>query len=462
MERQNVKARPTEDVIFTAGDAEDENAVADGEELHAEELESRKALPTPTLPSQDVIDEHWLDHLQYRSWCGCCVNGRGRERPHLRTHGKRKIPTLGFDYCFASKDGIYSREEWKNMPEGTKGVKIIVARELVSKATFAHVVQNKGLGEDGFAAACLVKDVEWLGFTRMMLRSDNEPAIVALLKESLKEMRIQNEDLEQIGEEHPPERDPQANGAIENAVGAFKGLMRTQVLALESRLGHRIPPEHPIVAWLAQHATFGLTTRIKGDDGKTAYERVRMRPFSTRMLEFGELCRHKLDTREAQQNGTFAARWGQGIFVGIDKMTGRYVIWDGEKVVQARSVQRMPDCQKWNKDKVASVALRPQQLHEPREPRVRFRDQEHVVDVPKGEEPQRLARRLYIKASDIEAFGYTEGCPKCDNDLKYGFGRTSKGHSNACRTRITKELAKTDSGRERIAAASGRLDNFLS
>ena len=96
-----------------------------------------------------------------------------------------------------------------------------------------------------------------------MLRSDNEPAIVALLKESLKEIRIQNDDVQQIGEEHPPERDPQANGAIENAVGQFKGIMRTQVLALECRLGHKVPPEHPIIAWLAQHATFGLTTRIK-------------------------------------------------------------------------------------------------------------------------------------------------------------------------------------------------------
>ena len=230
MEQQHVSARPKEYAIFTAGDAEDEKTVEDGEELHAEALESNKALPTPDLPSQDIIDEHWLNHLQYRNWCGCCVNGRGRERPHLRTNGKRKIPTLGFDYCFASKDGIFSREEWKNMPDGIKGVKILVARELVSKATFAHVVDNKGLGEDGFAAACLVKDVEWLGFTRIMLRSDNEPAIVALLKESLKEIRVQNAEVEQIGEEH---RDPQANGAIENAVGQFKGIMRTQVLALE-------------------------------------------------------------------------------------------------------------------------------------------------------------------------------------------------------------------------------------
>ena len=132
-----------------------------------------------------------------------------------------------------------------------------------------------------------------------------------------------------------------------------------------------------------------------------------MRPFTTRMLEVGELCRHKLNTRDAQQNGTFAARWGQGVFVGIDKMTGRYVMWDSENIVQARSEQRIPDCQKCDKDKVASVALRPQQLHEQREPRVLFRDQGNVADVPKGKQKHRgwredsTSRLQTLKRSDI-------------------------------------------------------------
>ena len=181
--------------------ADDANGAAEGaEEYHAEDIEARKAIPTPILPNQHDIDDHWLDHLPYRSWCGVCVNGRGRERPHLRTHGKRRIATLAFDYCFASKEGVYSRDEWASMPDGTEGAKILVVRELVSKATFAHVVKSKGVGDDRFAADCLVKDVEWLGSTRIMLRSDNEPAIIALLRESLKSLRIEVDHLEQIGE----------------------------------------------------------------------------------------------------------------------------------------------------------------------------------------------------------------------------------------------------------------------
>ena len=134
-------------------------------------------------------------------------------------------------------------------------------------------------------------------------------------------LRVEMYFMEQAAEEHPPEYDPQANGAIESTVGAFKGQIRTYVLSLESRLGFRIPPEHPILAWLVPHTAFMMTARIKAEDGKTAYERVRLRPFGTRMLEFGEFCRHKLRLHDVQKEGTLAARWGRGIFLGICRMT---------------------------------------------------------------------------------------------------------------------------------------------
>ena len=108
---------------------------------------------------------------------------------------------------------MYTREEWEKMPAEAEGAKILVVREIVSKCTFAHVVKSKGIDDDRYAVDCLVRDVEWMGHTRLMLRSDNEKSIVALLKETLKSLRIDT-DIDQIAEEHPPEYDPQANGAI--------------------------------------------------------------------------------------------------------------------------------------------------------------------------------------------------------------------------------------------------------
>ena len=86
---------------------------------------------------------------------------------------------------------------------------------------FAHVVPTKGIDEKGFAVDSLVDDVKWLGYSKVTLKSDNEPAIVKLLAEALKELRVQG--LEQTMEEHSPEYDPQANGSAEVAVKLMKG-----------------------------------------------------------------------------------------------------------------------------------------------------------------------------------------------------------------------------------------------
>ena len=448
--------------IYATEDIVDEIADAANEELEAEEeAEERKVLPTPTLPSPAEVDQHRIDHYPYRAWCRECVEGRGRERPHFRQHDKRRMPTVVFDYCFLSKQGVYSRSEWATMPPDAEGAKILVVREIVSKCVFAHVVKSKGVGEDRYAVDCLVRDVEWMGHTKVMLRSDNERAIVALLKETLKSLRIDTS-IEQVSEEHPPEYDPQANGAIESTVGAFKGLLRTMVLALENRIGHRIPPDHPAIAWLAPHCAWTLTIRVRGDDGKTAYQRVRLKPFSTRMLEFGEHCRYKINRPEMKNAGTMTAKWDRGVFLGICKMTGRYRIWTGEGVSAARTVVRLPDVEKWSMEKIAGVTQRPHQLHENSEPQVVFREPADAQAETAAEAPLQIARRLYIKKSDVEMFGYTQGCPKCNHDLQYGFGRTTKGHSNACRARITAKLMETEAGRARIAAATGRIDGYLS
>ena len=47
-----------------------------------------------------------------------------------------------------------------------------------------------------------------------------------------------------------------------------------------------------------------------------------------------------------------------------------------------------------------------------------------------------ISRKIYIKGEDIRVYGYTVGCAKCDHERRYGPGRTTNGHSDACRARI--------------------------
>ena len=120
-------------------------------------------------------------------------------------------------------------------PEDESATKVLVVsvrvRDDKQSCVFGHVVPQKGVDEEKFAVDCLVGDILWTGYTSVMLKSDNEAAILALLIESLKELRING--LQQVMSENSPEYDPQANGAAENAVKAWKGMFRTQKSSLE-------------------------------------------------------------------------------------------------------------------------------------------------------------------------------------------------------------------------------------
>ena len=132
----------------------------------------------------------------------------------------------------------------------------------------------------------LVGDLRWLGHIRLMLGSDNEPAILKLLTETLKEMRIQLVD--QATEGHPPAYDPASNGAAESACKSVGGRLRTMKLDLEARIKQKIPADHPIMGWLVEHAAWIITVSKQMDDGRTPYQLARGSRFHRPMLCFGE------------------------------------------------------------------------------------------------------------------------------------------------------------------------------
>ena len=281
-----------------------------------EECQPVNSLPTPGRPSQSEIDDHNVTHVPYRSWCSHCVEGRGREMAHTSVdRGDRSVATVAFDYLFMVQFGVYIREEWQVLETDeetrTGALKILVVRDLRSRALSAHGVPFKGVDEKGFSVQCLVDDIAWLGYTRILLRSDNEPAIVALLKESLKALRIEGV-VEQASGEHPPPYDSQANGCIEIGVKSVRGHMRTLQVALQSTIGYKIPCRHPIMSWLASHAAGILTNFVRGSDGRTAYQRVRGKPFASKMIAVAERCRYKTRSKNScrvRTVGTWAFIW---------------------------------------------------------------------------------------------------------------------------------------------------------
>ena len=108
------------------------------------------------------------------------------------------------DYAFLTKMGhiVKEGEECWNDPDT---LKMLIVKDALSKSVFAHAVPKKGVDEKRFAVDMVVRDCLWRGYSKMLLKSDNEPAIVALLKQALASLKI--EGLEQVGEEHSPPYD---------------------------------------------------------------------------------------------------------------------------------------------------------------------------------------------------------------------------------------------------------------
>ena len=190
-----------------------ENIGSDSSSSSSDEDDNNEAVPAnaaskPKRPSKAEVDEHMLSHLPYRSWCAHCVKGKAKSKKHSCTsqNNDHEIPMVTLDYMFLSDDR--NSDEDNSMP-------ILVVKDVLSPGcgtgmVFAHVVPRKGA--NSYAIKILSKDIAILGHPELVLKSDSEPAIIAL-KEAAKRERS-----ERIVFESPPIKESQANGAIENAV----------------------------------------------------------------------------------------------------------------------------------------------------------------------------------------------------------------------------------------------------
>ena len=225
--------------------------VEDFDEDPEEDAEPKKVSADPGQPTQAEIDDHNVDHYPYRCWCEACVKGRGVGEVH-KGSGESAVPVIAFDYLFITKEHVWRREELDEEEEAKVIFKVLVVKDTKGKAIFAHVIHKKGVESDGYSVTRLIEDVQWLGYRRIIMKTDNEPAILQLLREAIKGIKTELVNIDQVGEEHPPAYDSRSNGSIGNAVKQVKGYLRTMKISLEAKLSVRVPGRHPVMAsWLS-------------------------------------------------------------------------------------------------------------------------------------------------------------------------------------------------------------------
>ena len=229
--------------LFGEGDAEVPEVidVADEDLEQAEDQDREGAaariLPDPGNPTTSQIEDHRAKgHIPYRTWCKECVEGRSTGEPHRRRTGERSVCVLSFDYLYLDKaGGVMKKNSMLDMEDVS--VTILVAKESRGKSIFAHVVPQKGVDMDHYAVELLLQDLKWVGYQQISLRSDNERSILRLLEHAVTEARIELKGLDQVLEEHPNTYDSSGNGEIEVAAKSLTGILRTNKLDVEKKVG---------------------------------------------------------------------------------------------------------------------------------------------------------------------------------------------------------------------------------
>ena len=198
-----------------------------------------------------------------------------------------------------------------------------------------------------YAVERLKRDILWLGHNKIILKTDNEHAILSVLRNTLKALRI--EGLESSQESHPAAYDPSSNGSTEIACRTIGGMIATLRACLESRIRKQLPVAHCGFAWLVEHAAWLHTIKKKQSDGITAYHRLRGRSFGPKLLGFGERCLFMLQRKSQDRSleGKLGSKWKEGIFLGYSRDSNECLLWNSENkgVVKARIIKRKPESQ---------------------------------------------------------------------------------------------------------------------
>ena len=114
--------------------------------------------------------------------------------------------------------------------------------------------------------------------------------------------------------------------------------MRVFKLDLESRVKETIPIECAIVEWMIEHVCDVVNKTVIGQDGLTAYERVKGKKAKAEFLKFGDPIMARGVGRP--QGGVMSARWFAALWLGQRYNTYEHVVsrLDDGKVVRVRSV----------------------------------------------------------------------------------------------------------------------------
>ena len=192
---------------------------------------------------------------------------------------------------------------------GMKSAKILVSKDHATRMVSALVLQLKGAVIDWVIKQC-ARDLERLGhYGQITLKSDQEPAIVDVLKEIANLCGSRR-----MLFEHSPVADSQSNLFFEGGIRSVEEMRRVLLFDLSNRVRSPISVHSPVFPWIVEHATDILNKCHVGSDGKSAYERLKRRPHRGVLLTFVTAVMFIVSGKVS--GGVMIERWHLGTWLG--------------------------------------------------------------------------------------------------------------------------------------------------
>ena len=277
-----------------------------------------------------------------------------------------------------------------------------------------------------YASKWLAGNTELSGHEEIILRSDNEPAMLKMKNQVMDRI----EGIRFVPEEKPS-KDPKDNPDAESANNIAEDLIRCHKTQLDEGIGDKLPSDHPTVAWLVSHCGVLYNTSHMGADGLTPFERARGRRTGKLLCMFGETVFYKPVIAGRSKAAKIKEKFVDGIFLGLVQRTGEIIVGtiDGRAECCRDFRRRSPD-KRWSRDLVFGIKALPWALSgiadgsaevgDDRLQRATTRLEAAIAPkVPTGGLPpvpnvEYKARQLYVTARLIAKFGRTKDCAACD------------------------------------------------
>ena len=332
---------------------------------------------------------------------------------------------------------------------------ILVMLEETTGERYARAVGHKGLGQDG-ERTWLIKDLSdqlkaW-GHAggeggHVIIKTDGERAI-ATVRDALARYHGGR-----IIPETPPRGESQSNGAIEEAGKTVREYFRVLKEHVEHKTGFKITGADILTPWMIRWSAELYSRYAVGRDGLTPYERRRGRRCTIPVAAFGEKVWYKELRQHHERRDKMESEWFEGLWLGHTRNSNEHLIGTHGGVVKAYSVKRRSEDERWDKAYIEGVRGTPQQPDPARSGltvpiSVRFdvaAPEDGAPPKADQDEPQRQIRRMRITEAILKQHGYTDGCEGC-RFRRAGLSET-RGHTEACRTRIEAAMAGEEVGR---------------